>query len=123
MPTGKKIKIAGKEFTEEEIPYLIEKKIPQISLFLFKKSIFPILIFVFFYFSFLNMITHGTMDLFHNEALGIVYMNMWDRLATWKFDIEPGLLQNEVFILNGKEYTAWGPFPAFLRGIFSIFLL
>ncbi|GEM_PF-6398956 len=68
------------------------------------------------------IVTHGEMNLFTREYMGINYVNTWDQLLKGRIDLDPAVIDfGETYYHNGKRYMYFGPFPGFVRGIFSVF--
>lgn len=68
------------------------------------------------------VVSHGSMDLFKREYMGINYVNTWDQLLKGRFDLDPKIIDfGETYIREGKRYMYFGPFPAFLRGFLKLF--
>ena len=68
------------------------------------------------------IVTHGEMDLFRREYMGINYVNTWGQLLKGKIELDPAVIDfGETYYRNGKRYMYFGPFPGFVRGIFSVF--
>jgi hypothetical protein len=67
------------------------------------------------------IVTHGTMRFVGHEPGYRIYWGMWRSLAQGRFDLDPADVQVEAFHRDGKTYTYYGIFPAFVRGAASLF--
>lgn len=70
-------------------------------------------------FSFLSDFTY---NLFHEKGrYSRLYHNMWERMVDGNFEVDYKFIGGEAFIINGKIIAYFLPFPALVRGFFSIF--
>ena len=56
-----------------------------------------------------------------NEPLASTFTNTWDHLLVGRYDIDPEVIEREAFYRDGKVYTYYGVFPAFVRGVIEFF--
>ncbi len=68
------------------------------------------------------IVTHGTMKLVGREPGWRLYPAMWQSLVQGRFDLDPNAVAVEAFHRDGKTYTYYGIFPAFLRGLSLVFV-
>jgi hypothetical protein len=64
----------------------------------------------------------GTLNFQRHELEWKLFHAMWRNLLHWRFDIDHADMYGEEFRRNGKIYTYYGPFPAFVRGFLSLFM-
>ena len=60
-------------------------------------------------------ITNGSFRLLRPMKYGLVFNNMLEHLLRWEFDVDPGLIEGEGFVHDGKAYAYFGILPALLR--------
>ncbi len=106
--------------------FLIGKKFLTISL---KKDIiskiyfyvFISILITFVIAGFTFIMTHGDMNLFTREVMGVNYLNTVDNLKVGRYDLDRSVVDHgETFLRDGKIYMYFGIFPALLRGLIEI---
>ena len=70
---------------------------------------------------YLYIVSHGDMNPFTTEIMGISYVGQWESLKQGRIDLDPTYSVGERFIRNGKKYIYHGIFPAFVRGFIEFF--
>lgn len=71
---------------------------------------------VIFYIWFLSA---KTWNLFQPTYLGTIFDSLGDGILKGTYEVDRFALAWEAFIINGKYYAYWGPFPALLRIFFN----
>jgi hypothetical protein len=67
------------------------------------------------------IVSHGTLHFVGHEPGSRIYSAMWRSLVEGRFDLDPADVGVEAFHRGDKTYTYYGIFPAFIRGIASVF--
>ncbi len=73
-----------------------------------------------FYYAFVA--THGQLTFRGHEPEWRLYDGMWHSLTQGRFDLDPRDAEGEEFIRDGKSYSYYGVFPAFVRGLAAPFI-
>lgn len=61
------------------------------------------------------LLTYGSGDLIHAELLGAAYDSLAASLLQGRAEVDPAAIAWEPFIVEGRTYMYFGPFPALLR--------
>lgn len=67
------------------------------------------------------LLTQGSFDYRFSDRFGDVFYNMWKHLISGSVEIDPEVIEDEAFIIDGKTVAYFLPFPALVRGFFDIF--
>jgi len=71
---------------------------------------------------FLHVVSHhGTWHLFDPESYGHIFDHLALSMAHGHLDLPPDIIGNEAYVIDGRHYGYWGPFPAFLRLPLALF--
>ena len=68
------------------------------------------------------ILTRGSFNLAHPTPSGFAFNSMLLHLLRGQFDVDPGTIANEGFLVNGKVYSYFGIFPALFRLLFLPFV-
>ena len=82
---------------------------------IFRGNSWPLICSVFLTLYYSAWITNGSFRLLRPMKYGLVFNNMLEHLLRWEFDVDPGLIEGEGFVHDGKAYAYFGILPALLR--------
>jgi hypothetical protein len=63
--------------------------------------------------------SYGSWNLIREAYIGSAFDSLAQNLLELRVEVDPEAIGKEAFIVNGKSYMYFGPFPAFLRIIFN----
>lgn len=66
------------------------------------------------------LLSENTFSIKRIYAFSEVFFNMWGHLTKLDPTIDQYYTQDETFLIDGKAYTYYLPFPALIRGLFSL---
>jgi len=68
----------------------------------------------------IGFLSNFTFDLYHQGRYSEAFYNMWLKIISGDIGIDRSVLAGETFIINGKTVAYFLPFPALVRGFFSL---
>ncbi|HKB90602.1 MAG TPA: hypothetical protein VKC60_08820, partial [Opitutaceae bacterium] len=84
-------------------------------LFIGRRKLFSAILFVTAALFYFWLCTDGTWNLFSEQEFGNIFDYLAVSVIHGRLDLPPTVIGTEAFVVHGKFYGYWAPFPALLR--------